>query len=47
MLHRTLLTAAVITTLTLAAATPASAAPVPRWCGGNGRVIGDVTSQAP
>ena len=41
---RTLLTAAVITTLTLVSATPASAAPVPRWCGSNGRVIGDVTS---
>jgi hypothetical protein len=40
---RTLLTAAVITTLTLAAATPAAAFPVPRACGGNGGVIGDVT----
>jgi len=41
---RTLLIAAVITTLTLAAATPASAQPVARFCGGNGKVIGDVTS---
>lgn len=41
---RTLLTAAAVITLTLAAATPASAAPVPRWCGGNGKVIGDVTT---
>ena len=49
MLHRattrTLLTAAVITTLTLAVATPASAAAVERSCGNVGRVIGDVTSQ--
>jgi hypothetical protein len=41
---KTLVTAAVITTLTLAVATPASAA-TQRNCGSVGTVIGDVTSQ--
>jgi hypothetical protein len=41
---RTLLGAAVITTLTLTMATPAMAA-TERNCGSVGRVIGDVTSQ--
>ena len=41
---RTLLVAAAVTTLTLAVAPPASAAPVERNCGSVGRVVGDVTS---